>query len=122
LDSRYSVENFLKTKAHYLAKGPARKRDAVIVWGAGMTGRRLSKHLEREGLPLEAFVEVDQKKIGGTKRGRPIIGADDLLDLWGKYQNPILLTAVRARSAAPLIRARLEELGLVQGQDWWRAA
>jgi glycosyltransferase involved in cell wall biosynthesis len=121
-DSRYSVENFLRAKAHYLAKGPARERDAVIVWGAGMTGRRLSKHLEREGLPLEAFVEVDKKKIGRTKRGRPIIGVEELLDLWGKYKNPILLTAVRARSAAPLIRASLEELGLVQGQDWWRCA
>lgn len=121
-DSRYSVENFLRAKAHYLAQGPARERDGVIVWGAGMTGRRLSKHLEREGLPLEAFVEVDQKKIGRTKRGRPIIGVDDLLDLWGNYQDPILLTAVRARSAAPLIQASLEELGLVEGQDWWRAA
>lgn len=122
LDSRYSVENFLKAKAHYLAQGPAKERDAVIVWGAGMTGRRLSKHLEREGLPLEAFVEVDQKKIGRTKRRRPIIGVEDLPKLWGKYRNPILLTAVRARSAAPLIQAKLEDLGLVEGQDWWRAA
>jgi hypothetical protein len=121
-DSRYSVENFLRAKAHAIARGPALDRDAVIVWGAGMTGRRLSKHLVREGLPLEAFVEVDQKKIGRTKRGRPIIGVDDLLDLWGKYQNPILLTAVRARSAAPLIQASLEELGLVEGVDWWRCA
>jgi glycosyltransferase involved in cell wall biosynthesis len=121
-DPRYSVENFLRAKAHYLAQGPARERDAVIVWGAGMTGRRLSKHLEREGLPLEAFVEVDEKKIGRTKRRRPIIGVEDLLDLWGNYQNPVLLTAVRARSAAPLIRASLEELGLIEGQNWWRCA
>jgi glycosyltransferase involved in cell wall biosynthesis len=121
-DSRYAVENFLRAKAHFLAKGPARGRDAVLVWGAGMTGRRLSKHLEREGLPLEAFIEVDQKKIGREKRGRPIISSDELLSLWGKYQNPILLTAVRARSAAPLIRGTLEQLGLVQGSDWWRAA
>jgi glycosyltransferase involved in cell wall biosynthesis len=121
-DARYSVENFLRAKAHYLAQGPARERDAVIVWGAGMTGRRLSKHLEREGLPLEAFVEVDEKKIGRTKRRRPIIGVEELLDLWGTYHNPILLTAVRARSAAPLIRDKLIELGLQEGQDWWRAA
>ena len=121
-DPRYSLENFLRAKAHYLARGPAKERDAVIVWGAGMTGRRLSKHLERENLPLEAFVEVDQKKIGRAKRGRPIIGVEDLLDLWGKYENPILLTAVRARSAAPLIKAQLDELGLVEGQDWLRCA
>jgi len=122
LDSRYSVENFLRAKAHYLAKGPARDRDGVIVWGAGMTGRRLSKHLVREGLPLVAFVEVDKKKIGRTRRGKPIIGVGELLDWWGKFENPILLTAVRARKAGPLIRASLAELNLVEGVDWWAAA
>ena len=121
-DSRYSVENFLRAKAHYIAKGPAQGRDAVFVWGAGMTGRRLSKHLVREGLPLVGFVEVDQKKIGNTRRGKPIIGVPDLMGEWGKHQNPILLTAVRARSAAPLIKARLDELKLIEGQDWWQAA
>jgi glycosyltransferase involved in cell wall biosynthesis len=122
LDSRYSVENFLRAKAHYLAKGPAQDRDGVIVWGAGMTGRRLSKHLVREGLPLVAFVEVDKKKIGRTRRGKPIIGVGELLDWWGKFENPILLTAVRARKATPLIKAQLDELRLIEGQDWWQAA
>ena len=121
-DSRYSVENFLRAKAHYLAKGPASGRDAVFVWGAGMTGRRLSKHLVREGLPLEAFIEVDEKKIGGTKRGKPIVSVAELPELWREWENPILLTAVRARSAAPLIKAELDRTGLVEGQDWWRCA
>ena len=121
-DSRYSVENFLRAKAHYLARGPALGRDAVFVWGAGMTGRRISKHLVKEGLPLAAFVEVDPKKIGNTRRGKPIIGADELLDYWKKYQDPILLTAVRARKAGPLIRESLGELGLAEGVDWWAAA
>ncbi|MFN2143732.1 MAG: glycosyltransferase [Anaerolineales bacterium] len=71
-DPRYSLENFLRAKAHYLAKGPASDRDAVIIWGAGMTGRRLSKHLQREELPLKAFVDVDPKKIGRTRRGKPL--------------------------------------------------
>ena len=87
-----------------------------------MTGRRLSKHLVREGLPLVGFIEVDENKIGRTRRGKPIAGVDDLPGLWEKYQNPILLTAVRARSAAQLIRNRLLEFGLVEGIDWWRAA
>ena len=121
-DSRYSVENFLRAKAHYLAKGPARDRDAVFVWGAGMTGRRLSKHLVREGLPLVGFIDVDPKKIGGTRRGKPILTAGVLLKIWKQYNNPILITAVRARKAGPLIRANLEELGLIEGADWWAAA
>jgi glycosyltransferase involved in cell wall biosynthesis len=122
MDSRYSVENFLRAKAHYIARGPAKGRDAVFVWGAGMTGRRISKHLVREGLPLVAFVEVDQKKIGNTRRGKPIIGVEELPGVWSQWENPILLTAVRARSAAPLIQAQLDELELIEGQDWWRCA
>jgi len=121
-DSRYSVENFLRAKAHYLAKGPARDRDAVFVWGAGMTGRRISKHLSREGLPLTAFIDVDPKKIGSTRRGKPIISQDDLPALWKQYQNPILLAAVRARKARPLIRESLKKLNLIEGKDWWAAA
>ena len=122
-DSRYSVKNFLRAKAHYLARGPLQDRDAVILWGAGMTGRRLSKHLIREEKqPVVAFVDVDPKKIGSTRRGRPIIARDDLMNWWKRYQNPVLLSAVRARKARPLIRARLNELGLVEGKDWWAAA
>lgn len=121
-DSRYSVKNFLRAKAHYLAKGPARGRDAVIVWGAGMTGRRLSKHLLTEDLPLAAFVEVDPEKIGRTRRGKPIIAREDLMDWWTRYDHPILLSAVRARKARPLIREQLENFGLVEGRDWWGAA
>lgn len=122
LDSRYSLENFLRAKAHYLAKGPARDRDAVFVWGAGMTGRRLSKHLLRVDLPMVAFIDVDPKKIGKTLRGHPILAREELLDHWDHYQDPILLTAVRARKARPLIRQKLDEFGLREGKDWWAAA
>jgi len=121
-DSRYSLENFLRAKAHYLAKGPARGRDGVFIWGAGMTGRRISKHLVREGLHLTAFIDVDPKKIGSTRRGKPIISREELPSLWKEYRNPILLAAVRARKALPLIRENLSELNLVEGKDWWAAA
>jgi len=122
LDNRYSLKNFLRAKAHYLAKGPARDRDAVFVWGAGMTGRRLSKHLLREDLPVVAFIDVDPNKIGKTLRGHPILAREGLLDHWNHYQDPILLTAVRARKARPLIRQKLDEFGLREGKDWWAAA
>ena len=119
---RYSLENFLRAKAHYLARGPLVGRDAVIVWGAGMMGRRLSKQLERQGVPLVGFVDVDPKKIGRTRRGLPIIAADALPRLWAKYEQPALLAAVGARGARALIRDRLTTLGLREGQDWWGAA
>ena len=121
-DGRYSVENFLRAKAHYLARGPLKNRDAVIIWGAGMMGRRLGKQLQRQEVSLKAFVDIDPKKIGRQRRGRPIIAPDTLLDVWARYDNPVILAAVGARGARLLIRERLNQLGLVEGRDWWSAA
>ncbi len=117
-DSRYSVENFLRAKAHYLRRGPLAERPA-IVWGAGMMGRRLSKHLLREGADLRAFVDVDEKKIGRTRRGLPILAPEALPDWLAGTPQPVVLTAVAARGARQLIRARLNGMGLVEGRDWW---
>lgn len=120
-DSRYSVENFLRAKAHYLARGPMAARDAVIIWGAGMMGRRLAKQLQRQGLPLKVFIDIDPRKIGHKKRGLPIVASQDLSLWWGRYKNPAILVAVGARRARGLIRERLVGLGFVEGQDWWAA-
>lgn len=121
-DSRYSVKNFLRAKAHYLMKGPLANRDAVVVWGAGQMGRRLSKHLLWEGAPLAAFVEVDPAKIGRRKRGRPVIARSDLAGELSRHRRPAVIAAVGSRGARAQIRAYLTGLGLVEGRDWWAAA
>ena len=121
-DSRYSLENFLRAKAYYLARGPLKGRDAVIIWGAGMMGRRLAKQLERQDVNIVAFVEVDEKKIGRSLRGKPIIAAEGLRECWGQYQAPVLLASVGSRAARQLIRQKLKNLGYVEERDWWAAA
>lgn len=121
-DSRYSLENFLREKAHYLALGPLRGRDGVFIWGAGMMGRRISKHLLRAGALLAAFIDIDPKKIGGTRRGKPIIAPEALESEWGMYRRPVLLSAVGARGARVLIRERLVAGGMREGIDWWAVA
>ena len=121
-DSRYSLENFLRTKAYYLARGPLKGRDAVIIWGSGMMGRRLAKQLERQDAPLVAFVDIDPKKIGRTRRGKPIIAPDELGEWWSRFNAPVILASVGARGARILIRERLNGFGYVEGKDWWAAA
>jgi glycosyltransferase involved in cell wall biosynthesis len=121
-DSRYSLENFLRAKAHYLVKGPLQDRNALIVWGAGMVGRRLSKYLLRGGAPLQAFIDIDPQKIGRTRRGLPILSPDVLPDWWERAANPVLLAAVGARGAREAIRQFLAAAGLREGQDWWGVA
>ncbi len=117
-NSRYSVENFLRAKAHYLCAGPLAQRDGVVVWGAGKTGRRISKHLERGGCAPEVFVDITPKKIGGTLRGKPVISPDDLPVWWRRYTRPILLVAVASRGARALIREHLGGLHMVEGEDY----
>jgi glycosyltransferase involved in cell wall biosynthesis len=121
-DSRYALENFLRAKAYYLSHGPLVGRDGVILWGAGMMGRRLSKHLIRQGCPLVAFIDIDPHKIGNTRRGLPILPPQDLPMWWGRYQDPVLLVAVGARGARSILRKRLENLGLREARDWWFVA
>jgi glycosyltransferase involved in cell wall biosynthesis len=122
VDSRYAVENFLRAKAHYLMQGPLANRDGVIVWGAGQMGKRISKHLLREGAPLAAFIDIDPTKIGRERRGRPIIPVDALEEWWGRYDRPVVLAAVGSRGARALIRQQLVDRGLVEGRDWWAVA
>ncbi len=121
-DNRYSLENFLRAKAYYLARGPLKERDSVIVWGAGMMGRRLAKQLQRQDVNIIAFVDINPAKIGGTKRGKPIIAADALHEWWGRSQAPALLIGVGSRGARQIIRERLNKMGYVEGEDWWAAA
>jgi glycosyltransferase involved in cell wall biosynthesis len=122
VDSRYSLENFLRAKAHYLARGPLAGRDAVFIWGAGMMGRRLSKHLLLQNAPLAAFVDIDPRKIGSVRRGRPVLPPEDLLASWNRYDHPAILSAVGARGARSIVRQRLNSMGFVEGVDWWSAA
>ncbi|HET7011207.1 MAG TPA: glycosyltransferase [Anaerolineales bacterium] len=122
IDPRYSVEAFLRAKAHYLRRGPLGHAPKVILWGAGQMGRRLSKHLLREGVDLAAFVDIDPEKIGRVRRGRPIHDPADLPRLLLEHQPAVVLAAVGARGARRLIRDRLTAMGLEEGRDWWAVA
>lgn len=121
-DARYSVENFLRAKAHYICQGPLKDRDAVLIWGAGRMGRRLSKHLLRGGSPIVAFIDIDPKKIGRTRKGRPILSPEALPEWWLRYKRPAVLAAVGSRGARELIRKQMNGMGFSEGVDWWAVA
>ena len=122
-DRRYSVERFLECKAHYLASGPLRGRGGVIVWGAGQTGRRLSKYLLRHQVPIDAFIDIDPRKCGRTMRNRPIVPPETLAELGSSTgQRPMVLAAVSSRGARAKIRRRLAKEGWQETKDFWCVA
>ena len=119
-DRRYSVENFLRAKTHFLIRGPLAGGRPVILWGAGQTGRRLSKHLLRAGAAIAAFIDIDSVKIGRTVHGIPVHPPDDLPAL--RTPESIVLAAVASRGARELIRHRLKAMGLVEGRNFYCVA
>ena len=121
-DSRYSVENFLRVKARFLVDGPLDGRDGLIVWGAGQTGRRLSKHLVRMGRPVDFFVDISPRKIGSRLRDAPIVAPEELPTAWSSRRRPLLIAAVASRGARKLIRQALSDMGLIEVDDFLCAA
>jgi glycosyltransferase involved in cell wall biosynthesis len=131
-DRRYATRRFLACKAHHLLRGPLAARPPVIVWGAGRTGRWISSELLAGDAWIEAFVDIDPAKIGRQVRGRPVISADRLAGLLEGLRDgpsdraasgpPLVLAAVASRGARAEIRARLEDLGLVETRHFWCVA
>ncbi len=112
-DPRYRVEAFRALKAPFVAQRLAGEERSIATWGAGRTGRRTMRLLERYGLRACLWIDIDPAKIGRTARGAPIVAMDRL-----HPRLHFVLVAVGARGARPLIRAALVERGFREGADF----
>jgi glycosyltransferase involved in cell wall biosynthesis len=113
-DPRYALARHVALKCAHLARVVLPGRREVALWGAGETGRAFAAALEREGLRVVLFVEVDRKKIGRTVRGAPVISFEDV----GRARGLPLLVAVGAPGARDLIRAELGRRGFEELRDF----
>ena len=114
-DPRYGLDRFRALRAAFLA--PKLEGRPVSIWGAGKTGRRLARELEKHGVRATRFVDIDPAKIGRRARGARIVGPDAISPGDGA-----LVVAVGARGARAIVRARLEARGFVEGRDFVCAA
>lgn len=121
-DDRYGKHRFLACKAHHLARGPLTTAERVVVWGAGPTGRRFARELERRGVRIGAFVDIDPAKVGRRVRGREVVAPETLPGLLEQEGSTVVLAAVAARGARERIRRRLRALALVEGEGYWCVA
>ncbi|HEY8432148.1 MAG TPA: glycosyltransferase [Sandaracinaceae bacterium] len=110
-DPRYSAEAMRRARAAFLA--PRLGGRTVAIWGAGPTGRRLARELERHGVRASFFVDIDPRKIGRTARGAPVLGAGALVP--GAH---FVVVAVGAPGARELVRAELRRRGFVEGEQF----
>jgi hypothetical protein len=116
-DPRYAPERFVEARAFYLAPKLLRAARPIAVWGAGPTGRRLARALERCGARATRFVDIDPRKIGRTARAAPIVPPQSL-----RKGEHVIVVAVGARGARGLVRAHLVERGFIEGADFVCAA
>lgn len=110
----YSLRNFRRLKIHHLRQGFLREPGPVLVWGAGRGGKAWGACLEEAGIAIAGFIDIDPKKIGRTRRGRPVIAPDDLPPAG---QAPVLVT-VGVKGARELIRAALDDRGYQELRDY----
>lgn len=122
IDARYSPEAFFRMKAEWIAREVQRlaPRRPVLVWGAGRPTRKRAAHLERHGVCLSGYIDIDAKKttaaLGGT--GVPVISPAALPPPGEAF----VLGYVSSRGARDLIRSALRVRGYVEGRDFLMCA
>ncbi len=90
----------------------------MILWGAGRITRRRARSLLDHGVTIEAFVDIDPRKIGRRLHGRPVLGADAL----PPRGHAFIVSHVRSAGARDAIEARLLAAGHRLGVDYILAA
>lgn len=112
-DPRYAPERFQALKLEVLGRRHLRDGRAVVVWGAGPIGKGWARALRAAGHRVQAFVEVDRKKIGQRIGGAPVLDLAAVPRLSGCLH----LAAVGQPGARARIREAATVLGLREGVD-----
>jgi glycosyltransferase involved in cell wall biosynthesis len=113
-DPRYDDDAFRRIKVHYLRDTLLNGHDGVVVWGAGPVGKAFALEFKAQGVPVRAFVELDQRKIGQTIHEAPVIPPEGL----DAFRDAFAVAAVGLPNARDDIRATLAGQGWVEGQDF----
>ena len=117
----YDPKRFYAMKAAYLARWLAANNPLhprIVAIGAGRVTRRRIDPLRAEGVVLDAYADLDPRKIGRQQGGVPVIHHDDIPPAGRCFVVPF----VASPGAAELIRTMLESRGFVRGRDFIEAA
>lgn len=117
VDPRYRDEAFQRLKAGWLfrwleAHNPAHPR--VRIWGAGRDSRRKARWLQRLGVVVEGWVDIDPRKLGQRVEGTLVEPPEALPEPGGA----VVLVWVARWGAREEIAGRLEARGWRLGEHW----
>ncbi|MBU5638999.1 glycosyltransferase [Geomonas sp. Red69] len=108
----YAAHAMRLCKLHHLLQGFLKGERRVILAGAGLEGRAWYRILHEVGIAVEAWVDVDPKKIGRQLHGAPVLSTGEL-----ERNGTKLLMTVGARGARAVVRQSTRQAGFVEGCD-----
>jgi glycosyltransferase involved in cell wall biosynthesis len=114
---RYLPEAFFRLKAVYLSKWLERHNPhhpRIILWGAGRTTRRRADLLAERGVRIDAFVDIDLRKIGNTIHSIPVLSPEQIPPPGRSF----ILPYVAKRGAREDILQALVRMGHCIGRDF----
>ncbi len=110
----YSLAAFRACRVHHLRRSLLTDRDGVAIWGAGPTGKALALEFQRQGVPVQAFVEVDPRKIGQVVHGAPVRS----MRAAGEFPRALHVGAVARTVGRAAVRHAARTAGLAEGVDF----
>jgi len=121
VEQRYDKQHFLMCKAYYLSRYLKLKGISdTIIWGTGPTGLKFHDYLIEQEVTVGAFVDVNPKMKGRTKRNTTVVIASSSMeeDEFHYQTGTMLLIAVSARGARMQIREFLNKRQLREGEHY----
>ncbi len=114
-DPRYSREAFDRLRADALLQDPRVTGERpVVVWGAGRKSRRRATLLLERGISIQAWIDIDPRKIGNRVQGIPVVEPE-----WLQRDNPpFVLGYVTNHGAREQIAEQLVQYGYQRGCDY----
>lgn len=109
----YTATAFRACKAHHLRRGFLAGTREVMLAGAGKEGRAWRLALDREGIGVSRWVDVDPRKVGRQLHGAPVVPADGVSPGMGK-----LLVTVGTRGAREELRRWATAAGFREGEGF----
>lgn len=124
-DDRYAPVEFRRIKIFFLQRTLLAGGRSAVVVGTGPIGKAFARDLADAGTAIEAFLDIDPRKVGQEIHGAPVLGYEELpafLEQRGTSSaagaGPLVLAAVGQEGARGEIRATLRRAGLVELEDF----
>ncbi len=124
---RYSPDAFRRCRVHHLLRGFLPEDRPVVVWGAGSVGKGFGRELKRQGGRLDAWVDLDPRKVGQRIHGAPVLNPEGFGAWWedpaagpapDRTAPPYVLAAVGTPGARGEIMRFLDGAGLSEIRDY----